>query len=117
VTLQRGTVVRVALDPTVDQEQRGARPCVVVSDPAVTEDQRYPMLCVVPVTATPGEGALYPQLTPGPSGLRKLSFALVDQIRAVDKRRVTSIFGTIRPSEQEAVDEGICLFLGLVPLR
>ena len=35
-----GTVVLVELDPTLGHEQRGVRPCVVVSDPAVNADQR-----------------------------------------------------------------------------
>ena len=111
--LERGTVVLVALDPARGHEQRGLRPCVIVSDPAVTEDQRYPLVCVVPVTGTPGEGALYPGLAPSPDGFRKRSYALVDQVRTVDKRRVRKIFATIAPEELAAVDEGLRLFLGL----
>jgi len=111
--LARGTVVLVALDPTVGHEQRGARPCVVVTDPAVTEDQRFPMLAVVPLTGTPGEGALYPALRPGESGLRKPSWALVDQLCAIDKRRVSLVFGVISQAELAAVDDGLLLFLGL----
>ena len=62
--LGRGAVVLVALDPTIGHEQRGVRPCIVVSDPEVISDQRYPLVCVVPVTGTPGEGLLYPPLAP-----------------------------------------------------
>ena len=109
----RGTVVLVSLDPTVGHEQRGARPCVVVTAPEVNDDQRYPMMAVVPVTGTLGEGALYPPLRPGPSGLIKPSWALVDQIRSVDKRRVLRVFGQVSPSELQTIDEGLRLFLGL----
>ncbi len=111
--LPRGAVVLVELDPTRGHEQRGTRPCVVVSDPAVNDDQRFPLIAVVPVTGTPGAGALYPPLAPGPSGLAKPSWALVDQIRSVDKRRVIRTFGTIRPGEAAAIDQGLALFLGL----
>jgi mRNA interferase MazF len=96
VKLERGTVALVVLDPTVGHEQRGTRPCVIVSDPDVTSDQRFGLVAVVPVSSTEGEGALYPPLAPGRSGLRKRSFALVDQIRSVDKRRVDRVFGRIR---------------------
>lgn len=109
----RGTVVLVSLDPTVGHEQRGARPCVVVTAPEINEDQRFPMIGVVPVTGTPGEGALYPPLRPGTSGLMKPSCALVDQIRSVDKRRVLRVFGQVSPSELQTIDEGLQLFLGL----
>lgn len=62
LTLGRGALVVVELDPVVGREQRGTRPCVVVSDPAVIQDQRFPLMCVVPLTGTPGYGSLYPAL-------------------------------------------------------
>ena len=87
--------------------------CVLVSDPEASEDQRFPMVCVIPLTGTRGEGALYPRIAAGASGLRRDSYALVDQVRAVDKRRVTRIFGPVDPPDLEAIDEGLRLFLGL----
>ncbi len=111
--IDRGTVVLVELDPTVGREQRGVRPCVVVSDPAVNAEQRFPLVAVVPVTGTAGEGALYPALAPGASGLTKASFALVDQVRPVDKRRIRRVFGAVAAPELAAVDQGLELFLGL----
>ncbi len=41
MTLERGTIVLVELDPTQGHEQRGVRPCIVVSDPAVNAEQRF----------------------------------------------------------------------------
>jgi len=111
--VDRGTLVLVELDPTPGHEQRGVRPCVVVSDPAVNADQRFPLLAVVPVTGSPGQGALYPALLPGQSGLAKPSWALVDQLRSVDKRRIRRMFGRVSPLELAAIDQGLGLFLGL----
>lgn len=110
--LDRGTVILLDLDPTVGHEQRGVRPCVVVSDPEVVSDQRFPLLCIVPVTGTPGDGALYPALAPGGSGLTKMSYALLDHLRSVDKRRVRRVFGQLAPGELGAIDDGLALFLG-----
>ncbi len=111
--LERGTVVLLELDPTVGYEQRGVRPCIVVSDPDVIADQRFPLTAIVPVTGTPGEGVLYPRLQPGRSGLAKTSYALIDHLRSVDKRRIRRVFGVISSSEVDALDEGLVLFLGL----
>lgn len=111
--VDRGTVVLVELDPTVGHEQRGVRPCIAVSDPAVNADQRFPLIAVVPVTGTPGEGALYPELSAGKSGLTKVSYALVDHLRSIDKRRIRRIFGVITSNELSALDQGLELFLGL----
>ena len=111
--LDRGTVALIALDPTLGHEQRGTRPCVIVSDPDVILDLRFPRLAVVPISGTAGEGALYPKLSAGVSGLRRISFALVDQIRSVDKRRVERVFGRLPQHEMDAIDVGLSLFLGL----
>jgi mRNA interferase MazF len=114
VILNRGTVVLVELDPTVGHEQRGVRPCVAVSDPAVNADQRFPLIAVVPVSGTPGEGALYPELSPGKSGLTRTSYALIDHLRSIDKRRIRWVFGRLTVAELARIDQGVGLFLGLV---
>jgi mRNA interferase MazF len=113
VKLGRGAVVVVELDPTIGHEQRGLRPCIVVSDPDVISDQRFPLFCVVPVTGTPGEGLLYPPLAPAKSGLAKKSFALIDHLRSVDKRRLRSVFAELAREEIAVIDEGLAVFLGL----
>jgi mRNA interferase MazF len=113
VKLGRGAVVFVELDPNAGSEQRGLRPCVVVSDPDVVSDQRFPVVCVVPITGIPGEGLLYPALAPGPSGLVKKSFALIDHLRSIDKRRIRRVFGELAREDIAAIDDGLAAFLGL----
>ncbi len=113
MTVGRGALIVVELDPSVGREQQGVRPCIVVSDPDVIQDQRFPLVCVVPVTGTPGEGLLYPSLAPGTSGLAKKSYALIDHLRSIDKRRVRRIFGELSREEMAAIDEGLAVFLGL----
>ncbi len=111
--LGRGAIVVVELDPTLGHEQHGVRPCIVVSDPDVIVDQRFPLVCVVPLTGTPGEGLLYPSLSPGQSGLAKKSFALIDHLRSIDKRRVRRVFGEVAREDIAAIDEGLAAFLGI----
>lgn len=89
------------------------RPCIIVSDPDVISDQRFPLVCVVPVTGSPGEGLLYPPLEPGASGLAKRSFALIDHLRSIDKRRVRRVYGELAREEIAAIDDGLAVFLGL----
>jgi mRNA interferase MazF len=113
VKIQRGSLVLVALEPTLGHEQRGVRPCVVVSDPDVITSQKYPMLCVVPVSSTLGQGALYPRLEAGSSGLLHRSWALVDQLRSLDKQRVRKLYGSVSSAELLAIEEGLRLYLAL----
>lgn len=84
-----------------------------MSDPAVNADQRFPLIAVVPVTGTAGVGALYPALGPGSSGLMKPSFALIDHVRSIDKRRIRRMFGQVSSAELGNIDQGLELFLGL----
>jgi mRNA-degrading endonuclease toxin of MazEF toxin-antitoxin module len=58
-------------------------------------------------------GALYPALSAGTSGLTKTSYALVDHLRSIDKRRIRRIFGQLTSGELDGVDQGLELFLGL----
>lgn len=49
MTLPRGTVLLVELEPTLGHVQRGTRPCIDISDPAVNDSQRFPLIAVVPI--------------------------------------------------------------------
>lgn len=113
INLDRGTVVLVALDPGTGREHHGPRPCIAVSDPAVNANDHFPLIAVVPITAIAGIGALYPKLSPGKCGLTSPSYALVDRVRSVDKRRIRGVFGQIGRDELAAIDQGLELFLGL----
>jgi mRNA interferase MazF len=116
VKIERGAILKVDFDPTLGHEQRGIRPAVLVSNPAVIAHQRFPLLCVVPVTSTAGQGALYPKLEPGASGLQRTSFAMIDQLRSVDKQRVRRVHGKLSGEELDAIDEGLRLYLSLPAL-
>ena len=48
--------------------------------------------------------------------MAKESFALIDHLRSVEKRRVRRVFGRLPAGEIAALDEGLTLFLGLRPL-
>jgi mRNA interferase MazF len=61
----------------------------------------------------PAQGALYPDLAPGASGLTKPSTALVDQVRSINKQRIRRRYGQVSAAELEAIDRGLCLYLGL----
>lgn len=111
--LARGAVVLVSLDPTRGREQAGIRPAVVVSSVHVGAQQRFQMIGVIPVTSRLGLGRFYPVLSPGTSGLRSPSTALVDQIRAVDPSRLVRLFGAASAPELAAVDAALRQFLGL----
>ncbi|MEB3193706.1 MAG: type II toxin-antitoxin system PemK/MazF family toxin [Cyanobacteriota bacterium] len=50
------------------------------------------------------------------AGLTKPSTALLDQVRSIDKQRIRRCYGEVSREELEAIDAGLCLFLGLEPV-
>jgi mRNA-degrading endonuclease toxin of MazEF toxin-antitoxin module len=96
VTLRRGAVVVVELDPPSD----------------VIGGQRFRLVCVVPVQGSQRGTPLSPSRACR-SGLAKQSFVLIDQVRSINKRRVRRVFGELASEEITAIDEGLAAFLGL----
>jgi mRNA interferase MazF len=79
----------VNLDPTVGSEIQKSRPCVVVSPPELNESLRT---VIVAPMASKGFGAPFrvPLTHAGRRGL-----ILLDQIRTVDKARMSKRLGTV----------------------
>jgi mRNA interferase MazF len=106
--IRRGSIVWVDLNPVQGHEQRGSRPCVVITRDDALSLQRYPLLCVVPLTSTGVSGELYPRFTPSRiNGLSNPSCALVDQVRAVDPLRVNRLVGFLAPNDLARLDKAL----------
>ncbi|WP_434073177.1 type II toxin-antitoxin system PemK/MazF family toxin [Moorella naiadis (nom. illeg.)] len=103
-----GDILSIAL-PTHDpkgHEQEGVRPAVVVGVPQ--GPVRYPVVIVVPLTTQSGpwvarNPALYQSLPPGAGGIPRASTVLIDQVRAVDVRRVRAYLGTLEETTFEPI--------------
>lgn len=85
---RRGEVYLVQLDPTVGAEMQKTRPAVVVSPDEL--NQHLSTVVVVPLTT----GRVYP-FRPATRVRGKDGVAAVDQVRAVDQRRLTRKVGTL----------------------
>ena len=79
MTIERGEIWWVNLDPTVGREIKKRRPCVVVSANELNRVRGTPV--VVPLSSSP-EAA--PPIVLSVPSAGKNSVAVVDQIRAVD---------------------------------
>ena len=88
--IERGDIWWVNLDPAVGREIKKRRPCVVLSADEVHRIRGTPV--VVPLSSSPD--AAPPILLFVPSA-GKDSVAVVDQIRAVDKKRFVSRAGAL----------------------
>ena len=84
------------LDPVVGSEQGRTRPVLVISDGSLNEI--LPVVNVIPITSRKPNRRIYPNEAVVPAktgGLTLDSIALCYQIRTLDKRRLTEMFGVI----------------------
>ena len=93
----QGNVYLVMLDPTRGSEIRKTRPCLVVSPDEINQHLRT--VIVAPMT---GGGGAYPWRVPC-RFRRKSGFVVVDQIRTVDRSRLTRRLGRLRAETVAAV--------------
>ena len=106
-----GDVVWVDLDPTISSEQAGHRPAVVVSAPDYL-DAIPNVVIVVPVTTT-HRGLPHLIRLGAQCGLPQASFAMTEQPRTIDRRRVTSRAGTVDAASLRQVRQCLRRFLDL----
>ena len=117
MTLARGAIVWLP-EPksTVGHEQQGGRPAIVVSDNVLLNLRFVTMLAVVPLTTAAGlSSSFYPLIVARKGGLQRDATALPDQIRSIDKTRVSRLVGHVTKAEMVALDASLRRFLGLPP--
>ena len=96
------------------REQENTRPAVIVALPNATGITRFSLVIVVPLTTQQGDWAtrnstLYPQLQAGMGNIRYDSTVLLDQIRAVDIKRVLGYRGDLTAEEYQPIANGLKL--------
>lgn len=112
-----GDVVLVALPnhrPS-GREQEGQRPAIIVGLP--TGEVRYAVILIAPLTTATGtwataNPALYPEIAVGIGGVTRNSIVLLDQIRAIDARRVIAYLGSLPPEHYQPIHTGLAVLFG-----
>jgi len=104
--VQRGDIFWANLDPTIGVEIKKARPVVVVSNNVI--NQRSQLVIVVPLTTNIERLSPSHVLIPrGEGGLEQDSKALTEQIRAMDKLRLTGKVGSLSERFLRLVEQAL----------
>jgi mRNA interferase MazF len=111
MSIKRGGIYRVNLEPTIGSEEQGnARPCLVLSITAFNNKLRT--VGVVPLSSSPRP--LPPLVVAVPSAGLPSSTALCGQLRTIDKRRIRGEpIGQIAHADLETVERAIAQVYGL----
>jgi mRNA interferase MazF len=92
--IKRGEIWWVNLDPAVGKEIKNRRPCVVLSANEVNRLRATPV--VVPLSSSPDPA---PPIVVAVPSAGENSVAVVDQIRAVDKKRFANRAGVLTSTD------------------
>ncbi len=98
-----------ALDPGKGAEIQKTRPVLVIGNNVVNERRRT--VLVVPLATSGGNPQAHPPITVGVRCKGKNGVAVIDQLRALDKRRLFKLMDTIHPNDFELVVEALCQVL------
>jgi mRNA interferase MazF len=107
-TVQRGEVWWVDLDPTRGSEIRKTRPAVVLTADALNRARRT--VVVVPLSTGPMPR---PPIVVATASAGAGSVAVCDQVRAVDKSRLSRCTGKLAITDLRAIEDGVRVVLGL----
>jgi len=112
--VKRGDIWLVNLDPTIGHEIKKLRPAVIIQNDL--GNKYSPITIVAPITSQNIE-KIYPIeviLDKKSSGLEKISKILLNQIRAIDKRRLIKKLGKADYDSMVKIDNAIKISLGIV---
>jgi len=111
--ISRGDIVLVNLDPIVGSEQGKTRPALVIQNDI--SNKYSPVTIVAPIT-TKLYSKKFPtnvEIDSTNSPIKEKSTILFNQIRAIDKSRITKNYGSIAANKIKEVDDAIRNSLGL----
>lgn len=110
----RGEVWDFDPDPVKGREQgKKVRPALVISSNQFNES-RADLVIVMPLTTRNRGIPCHVKITPKDGGVRKISFAMCEQIRSISKERLKRRRGMVRNQQVlQAVSEWVCDLLDL----
>ena len=113
---RRGDIYLVHFDPAVGHEIQETRPAVVIQNDV---SNRYSPITIVAAISSQFSDPPFPRevlIEPRESGLPKPSAVIVNQLRSVDRQRLTKKVGQLSRQSMRRVGEAIKISLGLVDL-
>ena len=109
--VRRGDVYYADLAGSVGSEQGGLRPVVVIQN---DKGNRFsPTLIVAPISSRLTKPPIPTHVILPADSLEKASIVLLEQIRTIDKQRLGQWVCTVDRKTWQAIDEDLCVSLGL----
>lgn len=114
-TYLRGELYYADLGQGIGSEQQGERPVLIIQND--TGNRYSPTVIVAAMTSKVGVKAKLPThfyLEAGSGGLKASSIVLLEQIRTLDKRRLTEYMGKLSHRQICGVNHALAISIGLL---
>ena len=110
--MRRGEIYRADLDPVLGSEQGGVRPVLIVQNDL--GNKTSPTVIVAPLTSRPKRADLptHVRILPPEGGLRLPSQVLCEQVRTLEKSRLTDYLGQLSEESLSRVDAALRAAMG-----
>jgi len=111
--VKRGEIYLADLSPVVGSEQGGLRPVLIIQNDV--GNKYSPTVIVAAITAQIAKSKLptHIEIKANNFGLTRNSVVLLEQIRTIDKKRLSQKIGEFNIGMMERVDKALIISLGL----
>jgi len=109
--IKRGEIYYASLDPVVGSEQGGNRPVLVIQNDV--GNWFSPTTIVAAITSRQGKTTLPTHVSISAVELPQDSVVLLEQIRTIDKQRLTGFVGHLDEKAMLLVDKAIVISFGI----
>ena len=110
--IKRGDIYYADLDPVIGSEQGSCRPVLIVQNDV--GNKYSPTVIVAPITANMNKKQIPTHvLIMSESGLEKDSLVLTEQIRAIDRSRLSNYIGCVNNNVMLMIDKALSISVGL----
>lgn len=109
--IKKGHMYIADLNPRIGTEPGKVRPVVVVQTDLLNGIHPSTVICPITTNVQPKAKYLRVHLTAGEGGLKEPSDILVDQIRAIDNRRLIKATGNISPRSLKKLSANLRVLL------
>ena len=111
--IRKGEVWLADLNPQIGTEPGKIRPVVAVQSDLLNDIHPSTIVCPISTAVQPKADVLRVHLRPEEAGLTKKSDILVDQIRAIDNRRLIKKLGILSSESRKKLKENISIVLDI----
>lgn len=110
--MKRGEIYRADLDPVIGSEQGGVRPVVIIQNDIGNQHSTTVIVAAVTTRDKKAHLPVHVSVTAAESGLKKDSVILTEQVRTLEKSRLTRYLGRLPPEAMRRLDRALRLSMG-----